>query len=109
MKRGYPETVIEKEMEKVRFFKQGQKPKRVKKGVSFVITYHPLLNTLSSIIYKKLYLLYMNQQLKNVFTPGLTVSFRYARKISSYLVRAKLFPLERRVLENVVGQGAKFT
>ena len=109
MKRGYPETVIEKEMEKVRFFKQGQKPKKVRKGVPFVITYHPLLNTLSSIIHRKLDLLYMNQQLIKVFTPGLTVSFSYARKLSSYLARAKLFPLERMVLENVVDQGVKFT
>lgn len=43
MKRGYPETVIEKEMEKVRFFKQGQKPKKVKKGVSLLLPTTPYL------------------------------------------------------------------
>ena len=36
----------------------------------------------------------MNEEFKNVFTPGPVVSYRSARKISSYLVRAKLFPLE---------------
>ena len=41
------------------------------------------------------YLLYTNHKVKNVFSPGLKMSFRSARKISSYLVRAKLYPLER--------------
>ena len=39
----------------------------------------------------------MNQEVKNVFTPGPIVSYRSARKISSYLVTAKLYPLERKV------------
>ena len=39
----------------------------------------------------------MNREVKNVFTPGPIMSYRSARKISSYLVRAKLFPLERNV------------
>ena len=43
IKRGYPESVIEKEMKKVRFSKQGQKSKRAEKRVPFVVTYHPLL------------------------------------------------------------------
>ena len=97
IKRGYPESVIDKEMKKVRFSEQGQKSKKVEKGVPFVVTYHPLLSKLSSIIHRNLYLLYMNQEVKNVFTPGPIVSYRSARKISSYLVRAKLYPLERKV------------
>ena len=39
----------------------------------------------------------MNQEVKNVFISGPIVSYRSARKISSYLVRAKLYPLERKV------------
>ena len=39
----------------------------------------------------------MNEELKYVFTPGPMVSFRTARKISSYLVRAKLYPVEKSV------------
>ena len=39
----------------------------------------------------------MNQEVKNVFTPGSTVSFKSATKISSYLVRAKVYPLERKI------------
>ena len=77
MKRRYLESVIEKEM-KVHFSKHGQKSKRVEKGVPFVLTYHPLLNKLSSIIHRNLYLLYVNQDVKNVFTPGAIVSYRSA-------------------------------
>ena len=37
----------------------------------------------------------MNEETKNVFSPRPMISFRSPRKISSYLVRAKLYPLHR--------------
>ena len=39
----------------------------------------------------------MNEETKKVFTPGRMISFRSARKLSSYLVSAKLYPIERTV------------
>ena len=39
----------------------------------------------------------MNEEAQRVFTPGLIKTFRSARKLSSYLVRAKLYPLEQTV------------
>ena len=39
----------------------------------------------------------MDQEVKIVFTPKPMVSFCIARKFSSYLVRAKLYPLKRKV------------
>ena len=46
---------------------------------------------------KKLeHLLYQDESVKRVFTPPSMVSYRTARKLSSYLVRAKLYPLERK-------------
>ena len=96
-------------MKKVRFAEQDQKSKKVEKGVPFVVTYHPLLSKLSSIIHRNLYLLYKNQQVKNVFAPGLIVSYRSASKINICLVRAKLYPLERKAgAEKVANQGVKF-
>ena len=59
--------------------------------------YHPLLQLLSKIISKNLHLLYTVKKLKRVFTLGPMVSFRSPRKLSSYLVRAKLYPTERLV------------
>ena len=37
----------------------------------------------------------MNNKVRKVFTPKPMISFRNARKMSSYLVRAKLYPEER--------------
>ena len=37
----------------------------------------------------------MDQETKNVFTPGPMATFCSARKLSSYLVRAKLYPIEQ--------------
>ena len=39
----------------------------------------------------------MDQKVKEVFSSQPMVSFRSARKLTSYLVRAKVYPLERRV------------
>ena len=37
----------------------------------------------------------MDEEGKKVFTPGPMISFKSSRKLSSYLVRAKLYPTER--------------
>lgn len=54
----------------------------------------------------------MNEDVKSLFTPAPMISFRTARKLSSYLVRATLYPLERTVSSvqmnrNVKGNGVK--
>ena len=52
------------------FSKQGQKSEKVEKGAPFVVTCHPVLNKLFSIMHKNPYLLYINQEVKTVFNPG---------------------------------------
>ena len=37
----------------------------------------------------------MDEEVKRVFTPGPMVLFRSSRKLSSYLMRAKLYPTEK--------------
>ena len=61
-KRGYPKGLVEKEMGKVKFSRYTKRNKREKRGVSFVIKCHP------RIINQKLYILYMNEDVKSVFT-----------------------------------------
>ena len=39
----------------------------------------------------------MNDEVRTAFTPKPMVLFRSSRKIDSYLVRAKLYPIERTV------------
>ena len=86
-------------MNKVKFsdHRDKNKAKKKSKGVPLVITFHPLLKDFGNIIHKNLYLLYMDQDAQRVFTPGPMITFRSARKLSSYLVRAKLCPLEKTV------------
>ena len=95
--RGYPSKLIEQEMEKVKFFLNGTvvRQRDPRKGVPFVLTYHPLFKSMGKIINKNLNLLYMDDEVKKVFTPKPMISFRSARKLGSYLVRAKLYPEER--------------
>ena len=59
---------------------------KVEKGVS-----------VGKIIYDDLYLLHMNEELKDLSTPGPMVSFRSSRKINRYLVRATLHPVKMSV------------
>ena len=39
----------------------------------------------------------MNDEVKKTFAPSIMISFRSSRKIYSYVVRAKLLPIERTV------------
>ena len=56
--------------------------KRQKKGILFVVTFHPKLKVLQNIN-KHLYLVYMNDEVKSIFTPKPMFSFRSSCKISS--------------------------
>ena len=97
LKRGYPNDVIEKEMKKVKFSKVSSTRKDNTKGVPLVVTYHPGLKIIDQMINRNLHILDMDQEVKNVFTPKPMLSFGSTRKLSGYLVRAKLYPLERKV------------
>lgn len=66
-------------------------------GIAFVLTYNPRLNKLGSIIGKLLLLLYINDEVKAVFTSAPFTSFGSGQNLSSYLVRAKVCPIIRKV------------
>ena len=97
LKWGYPENIVDEELGKVDFSESSRRTNKRDKGVYLVATYHPLLQNIGRIFHRHLDLLYTDQEVERVFTPGPMASFRSARKISSYLVRAKLYPLERRI------------
>ena len=82
-------------MRKVKFCKEGIKKAKGVKSIPFVVVCHPQLKNLGRIINQNIYLLSMTKETKKVFSPRLMVSFRSPRKISSYLARAKLYPLDR--------------
>ena len=97
-KRECPKKLIDSEIRKVKFnIRETNRKNKSNNGVPFVVTYHPLLNSLYGVIRKNLYLLNIDQKVKELFSSQPMVSFRIARKLSSYLIRVKLYPLERRM------------
>ena len=97
LKRGYPENIVDQELGKVDFSESSRRTNKWDKGVCLVATYHPLLQNIGRIFHRHLDLLYTDQEVERVFTPGPMASFRSAKKIRRYLVRAKLYPFERQV------------
>ena len=95
--RDYPQDLINSEMNKVKFPYVENKYNNKEKGIPFVVTFHPLLKSLGSIVKKNYYLLQMNDEVRKVFSLRPLVSFRTAGKLSSYLVRFKLYPVEIKV------------
>ena len=91
----YGENITENEMKKVKFPSCNKVQRKKSKGIPFVVTYHPLLKQLEGILRRNKYLLNMNAEVKQTFTPVPMVSYRSSRKLSSYLVRAKLYPIDR--------------
>ena len=104
LKRKYPERLIDNKMKKVRFFPANLQNKKREKGVPFEVTYHPILNSLSKIVRDNMYLLNMNEEVRETFSPGPMVSFRSVRKLSGYLVRAKLHTSQRKVGSSKCGK-----
>ena len=99
LKREYPEKLISAEMGKDKFSNSERKSNsKNQKGIPLVVTYHPLVKSLSGIVNNNIYLLHMDQKVERTFTPQLMVSYRSVRKLSKYLVRAVgLYPIQRKV------------
>ena len=83
-------------MRKVKFAQKKSRELKSVTCVPFVITHRPELREIGSIIKKHQNILYQDETVKRVFTPFPMVSYRNARKLSSYLVHAKLYPLKRK-------------
>ena len=71
--RGYPNNLVNDEMDNVSFYKStGSTSKsQESKGVSSVITFHPVsFKLIGQMLNKHLHILYMDQETKNIFTTG---------------------------------------
>ena len=69
-------------MKKVTFPSCKKVQRKKTKSIPFLVTYHPILK------YN------MNAKIKQKFTPVQMVSYRSSRKLRSYLVRVKLYPID---------------
>ena len=97
-KRGYPDYLIKKQVEKaLRLTPSDENNNKKVNGVPLVVTYNPAFKNLFQVIRKNFQLLYADREVKKVFSPAPFVSFRSTRNLKSYLVRSKIYPLERKV------------
>ena len=60
-------------------------------------TYHPKVKDLDKLIKDLLPFLYSDEEVEKVFSPPPIASYRSARKIKDYIIRSKLYPVERSV------------
>ena len=84
LKRGYPSDLVEGVTKKVEFIPNVNNRNRGKliKGVPSAPTYHPTRKSLNKILTKNLYLLYIDKEVKKIFTSKPMMSFRSAKKLS---------------------------
>ena len=97
MARDYPQNVVSEQIDKVVFGKQPTHKDTSEQGETFVATYHPKLKSLGKLIKNLQLFLYSDSKVQRVFSPAPIVSYRSARKIKGYIVRSKLYPIERKV------------
>ena len=81
LNRGYPKWLIDTKVEKAKFPSTSRKRDTKMKGIPLVITYYLLLKDFASAIRKHLYIVYLNKEVKEIFTPSPMVSLRGARKL----------------------------
>ena len=98
------ENIQNIKIRKVKFCKVGIKKAKGVKGIPFVVTYHSQLKNLGKIINQNFYLLNMNEETKKAFSRWSMVLFTSPCEINSYLVRAKLYLLDRTVASTKCGK-----
>ena len=103
--RGYPEIGVNNQIDKlsiinnqVVFGRDQSVKKNLKSDIPFVTTYQTMAKELGKLIRDFLAFLYSNGEVQKVFSPPPIVSYRSVRKIKDYLVRSKLYPVERKVV-----------
>ena len=96
-KMGYPDYLIKELVEKaLRLTPSDENNSKKVNGVSLVVTYNPAFKNLFQVM-RNLQLLYADEEVKKAFSLAPFVSFRSTRNLKSYLVRSKIYPLERKV------------
>ena len=93
--RGYPE--IDNQIDKVVFGRDESVKKNLEDGILFVATYQLKVKKLGKRIRDLLPFLYSDGEVQKVFSHPPIVSYRSERKIKDYIVRSKLYPVERKV------------
>ena len=96
--RGYPEIVASNQINEVVFGRDQFVKKKIGEiGIPFVTTFRPKFKGLGKLIRDLLPFLYSNGEVQKVFSPSPIAFYRSAKKIKYYIVRSKLYTVERKV------------
>ena len=77
--------------------KDNTQQNKVECGIPLVLTYNPAFRNLSTTLLKNSNILYSDAEVRTVFTPSSFVAYRSARNLTSFLVRSKVYLLEKTV------------
>ena len=97
MAKDNPQKVVNEQIDKEVFGKQPTCNDTSEQGEPFVATYHAKLEDLGKLIKNLQLFLYSDSKVQRVFSPAPIVSYCRARKIKDYIVRSKVYPIERKV------------
>ena len=96
--RDYPQKVVNEQIDKVVFGKQPARKDTSEQRVPFYCNISSERLKLKNLELKNFQLfLYSENEVKSVFSSAPMVSYRSARKIKKYIVRSKLYPIDRKV------------
>ena len=98
MGRDYPQNVVSEQIDKVVFGKHSTRKDTSEQGVCFVATYHPKLTDLGKLIKHLQLFLDSGREVQSFFSPAPIVSYGSAKKIKNYIVRSKLYLIERKIV-----------
>ena len=89
--------MVDSQLDKVRRSNRTERSNSSKTSdsVPLVVTYHPQLASFGTVLRQKFHLLYANEEVKKCFTSVPFVAFRTARNLANFLVRAKVYSIER--------------
>ena len=95
--KGYPDKVLNDQIDKVVFGKNPPVKKSSESGIPFVATCHPEVKDLGKLFKYLFPFLYSNEEVNKIYSLSQIVSNRRARKTKDYIVRFKLYPVESSV------------
>ena len=103
MDRGYRKAYVESQVDKVRRMSRAEVLSESNQTRStktpFVVTYHPRLPDISTILRELHPILESSERCKNAITSVPFVAFRKPKSLGDYLVRAKVDSVDQKVYD----------
>ena len=93
--RSYPKIIANNQIYKVIFGRDQSVRKTLESGILFATAYYSKVKELRELIMDLLAFLYTDEEVQKLFSPPPMVSYTSARKIKDYIVRSKLYLVER--------------